>query len=54
MPIEFHSLSVTGIAEESIFNEVLYFHVVENYSVDIMHDLLEGVYPIICVKFFYF
>lgn len=39
-----NNLSITGIYEESIFNEVPYFHVVENYSVDIMHDLFEGVF----------
>lgn len=33
----------TGIAEECIWNNVLDFHVTENFCVDIMHDLLEGV-----------
>lgn len=34
---------LTGIYEESIFNTVHLFHVVENFSVDIMHDIYEGV-----------
>ncbi|XP_034944804.1 uncharacterized protein [Chelonus insularis] len=32
----------TGITENSIFNSVNKFHVCENYCVDVMHDLLEG------------
>lgn len=39
-----NDLSATGITEESIFNEIPFFHVVENYSVDVMHDLFEGVF----------
>lgn len=35
--------SLTGIKENSIWNKLDNFHVVLNYSVDIMHDLLEGV-----------
>lgn len=35
--------SLTGIKEECVFNNVIGFHVTENYCVDIMHDLLEGV-----------
>ncbi|XP_026830972.1 uncharacterized protein LOC113563508 [Ooceraea biroi] len=34
---------LTGIKENSIFNEIPSFHVVNNNAVDIMHDLLEGV-----------
>lgn len=33
----------TGINESSIFNTIHSFHVVENFSVDIMHDIFEGV-----------
>lgn len=33
----------TGIYEESIFNKINNFHVINNYAVDIMHDLFEGV-----------
>lgn len=32
----------TGIKKNSIFNEIPSFHVVNNNSVDVMHDLLEG------------
>lgn len=33
----------TGILENSIFNIVNSYHVVENYAVDLMHDIFEGV-----------
>lgn len=33
----------SGIKENCIFNRIINFHIVENKSVDIMHDLLEGV-----------
>lgn len=32
-----------GISENSILNSIDSFHVVKNYSVDLMHDLFEGV-----------
>lgn len=35
--------SITGIKESCAFNVLTSFHAIENYSVDIMHDLLEGV-----------
>ncbi|XP_066596628.1 uncharacterized protein [Prorops nasuta] len=38
-----NDISQTGIKERSIFNDVHDFHVTENYCVDIMHDLFEGV-----------
>lgn len=34
---------IFGIDEECIFNSIPSFHVAENFSVDPMHDLLEGV-----------
>lgn len=34
---------LTGISENSIFNSINYFHVVDNYSLDIMHDIFEVV-----------
>ncbi|CAH0546898.1 unnamed protein product [Brassicogethes aeneus] len=34
---------LTGIKENSIWNTVSSFHVTENFCVDIMHDILEGV-----------
>lgn len=33
----------SGVKEDSIFNSLPNFHVTENFSFDIMHDLLEGV-----------
>jgi hypothetical protein len=37
--------SLNGIKEECVFNQLESFKVYENHSVDIMHDLLEGVFP---------
>lgn len=36
-------ISLTGIREGSILNEISYFHVTENYAPDIMHDFFEGI-----------
>lgn len=33
----------TGVHENSIFNLIHSFHVVQNFSVDLMHDIFEGV-----------
>jgi len=33
----------TGVHEKSVFNLVNSFHVVQNFSVDLMHDIFEGV-----------
>ncbi|KYN19735.1 hypothetical protein ALC57_07962 [Trachymyrmex cornetzi] len=33
----------TGIRVKSVWNDVLDFHITQNFCVDIMHDLLEGV-----------
>lgn len=38
-----NDLSATGIKERCVWNDVKLFHVCNNSSVDIMHDLLEGV-----------
>jgi len=38
-----NNLSLTGINEECVWNQVNGFHAVHNYSVDLMHDILEGV-----------
>lgn len=38
-----NDLKQTGISENSIFNSINSFHVVDNFSVDIMHDIFEGV-----------
>lgn len=41
--VELDNLSQTGIKKPSLFNDIQSFHVTENYCVDIMHDLLEGI-----------
>jgi hypothetical protein len=38
-----HPFAENGLQEDSILNTIPSFHVVENYSVDLMHDILEGV-----------
>lgn len=38
-----NNISLTGVCKDCPWNILLKFHVVENFSVDIMHDLLEGV-----------
>lgn len=40
-----------GIKEISVWNKIDNFHLYENYSVDLMHDLLEGVchYDLLCI-----
>lgn len=35
--------SVSGIKERCVFNQIVNFHIYENYSVDVFHDLWEGV-----------
>lgn len=37
------NMSETGIKEPCVFNEVNNFHITKNLSIDLMHDLLEGV-----------
>lgn len=41
--IEVNDVSVTGISENSKFNLIPSFHVIENFCVDVMHDIFEGV-----------
>lgn len=41
--IHLHDLSQTGIKEECIFHRLPGFHVIDNLSADIMHDILEGI-----------
>lgn len=38
-----YSAAETGIIENSPFNNITSFHVIENYAVDIMHDFFEGI-----------
>lgn len=41
--VKINDVSQTGINSESIWNTLPSFHVTENYSCDLMHDLFEGV-----------
>ncbi|XP_016663981.2 uncharacterized protein LOC107885069, partial [Acyrthosiphon pisum] len=41
--VDVENVSLTGIKELCIWNSIESFHVVNNLSVDLMHDLLEGV-----------
>lgn len=39
-----------GVVEECVFNQVIDFHIAEKYSLDIMHDDLEGTAPVVIVN----
>lgn len=41
-----------GIKKYCVFNDLKYFHIFENFSVDIMHDINEGVIPFFLDHFF--
>lgn len=41
--VNLYNVKLTGIKETCIFNDIENFHVTDNFSVDIMHDILEGV-----------
>jgi hypothetical protein len=41
--LEVNNISLTGIKSACIWNRIPSFHVTENYAVDIMHDIFEGV-----------
>ena len=43
--VQKNNVNVTGINAECVLNEISDFHVLENTSLDIMHDLAEGVCP---------
>ncbi|XP_046805208.1 uncharacterized protein LOC124419499 [Lucilia cuprina] len=48
-------MAETGVSTTCIFNDIPSFHCVENYSVDIMHDIFEGVcHYVICEALLYF
>ena len=36
---------VYGVKSECLLNSLKYFHIVDNFAVDVMHDILEGVAP---------
>lgn len=38
-----NNVPITGRVEPCVWNAIHYFHVTNNFSVDIMHDWLEGV-----------
>lgn len=38
-----NDVSQTGLKEDSVFNKIKGFHILQNVVVDIMHDLFEGV-----------
>lgn len=40
-----------GIKQYCVLNDLKYFHIFKNFSVDIMHDLCEGVIPCLLKKF---
>lgn len=35
--------SLTGVVERCVFNNIDNFHIVENQSIDVMHDIFEGI-----------
>lgn len=41
-----NNLSTTGLSRSSVLNELPYYHVLENASVDVMHDIFEGIAPL--------
>ncbi|XP_063380452.1 uncharacterized protein LOC134675033 [Cydia fagiglandana] len=41
--VEINNVTTTGISERCVFNDISTFHVVDNFCVDIMHDIFEGV-----------
>lgn len=45
LDVEINNLSETGLNFSSILNTLPYFHVINNFVFDIMHDLFEGVVP---------
>lgn len=41
--LETNNFTQTGIYKDSILNQITTFHVTDNFSVDIMHDIYEGI-----------
>ena len=39
-----------GIVNDSILNELAYFHVIGRLAPDVMHDILEGIPPLVLSK----
>ena len=44
-----HFSKIYGVKFRSIFNELKYFHVIGGLPPDIMHDLLEGIVPLVVI-----
>ncbi|KAJ8043231.1 hypothetical protein HOLleu_10228 [Holothuria leucospilota] len=44
--LEQNDLSLTGIREPTVLNNLDKFHVIENVIPDVMHDFLEGIIPL--------
>jgi hypothetical protein len=42
--LKINNYKITGIKENSVFNNLIDFHVTSNEAIDVMHDLREGVY----------
>ncbi|XP_060864320.1 uncharacterized protein LOC132940616 [Metopolophium dirhodum] len=40
--ISINNITLTGLKELCVFNQINSFHVTQNFAVDIMHDILEG------------
>lgn len=45
-----HFQRLYGIVSDSILNELLYFHVIGGLAPDVMHDILEGILPLVLGK----
>lgn len=50
--IKIESKNTLGILNYSVLNDLNYFHVIENRSQDVMHDVYEGAMPLILEIFF--
>lgn len=48
--VQIANSKLTGIKENSIWNDLDNFHVTENYSLDVMHDVLEGVAHYVMIR----
>lgn len=45
-------LVTLGVRKQCLFNELSNFHIIDNFSIDLMHDLNEGIIPFCIKKFF--
>ena len=53
--LKLNNVKLTGVKSECVLNSITSFHVSDNYAVDVMHDILEGVchYDIILLLKYY-